>query len=284
LPDSDRDGIADASDACPSQAGPPSPDQGKNGCPLPPADSDHDGIADASDACPTEPGVGSRDAARNGCPLPPPDRDRDGVADAADACPDQAGIADPEPSRNGCPDRDRDHDGIANTADACPNDAGPASPDPRHNGCPKAILTGDRITILDQVKFKSASAHIEPGKDSVDVLMAVRQIMMDHPNVRQVRVEGHTDGVGDAARNRTLSAGRAQAVVKWLVDHGVERDRLTAEGFGPDRPIAPNDTPEGRRENRRVEFHLADAAAPTATTGGPGSDGVISATAPPPVR
>jgi OOP family OmpA-OmpF porin len=280
-PDSDRDGIADSSDACPQQAGPQSTDRAKNGCPLPPADGDHDGIADASDACPTEPGVTSKDAARNGCPLPPPDRDSDGVADASDACPEEAGIPDPDPTRNGCPDRDRDHDGIANTDDACPNDAGAASPDPKRNGCPKAILTGDQIKILDQVRFKSASVRIQPGKDSVEVLMAVRQILIDHPNVAKVRVEGHTDGVGDAARNRTLSAGRAQAVVKWLVDHGVERDRLTAEGFGPDRPIAPNNTPAGRRENRRVEFHLADPASPAATTGAPASDGALNATAPP---
>lgn len=281
-PDRDRDGIADASDACPDQAGPRSTDQTKNGCPLPPADGDHDGIADASDACPTEPGVASKDSARNGCPLPPPDRDSDGVADASDACPDEAGIPDPDPARNGCPDRDRDRDGIANGEDACPNDAGPASPDPKRNGCPKAILTGDQIKILDQVKFKSASARLQPGKDSVDVLMAVRQVMIDHPNVKKVRVEGHTDAVGDAARNRKLSASRAQAVVKWLVDHGVERDRLTAEGFGPDRPVALNTTPAGRRENRRVEFHLADTAAPAAAgTDLPASDGVMNATAAP---
>lgn len=280
-PDGDRDGIADASDACPKQAGPRSTDQTKNGCPLPPPDGDQDGIADASDACPTEPGVASKDAARNGCPLPPPDRDSDGVADASDACPDEAGTPDPDPTRNGCPDRDRDHDGIANSEDACPNDAGPANPDPKRNGCPKAILSGDQIRILDQVKFKSASVRIQPGKDSVEVLMAVRQVMIDHPNVKKVRVEGHTDGVGNAARNRALSAGRAQAVVKWLIEHGVERERLVAEGFGPDRPVAPNNTPAGRRENRRVEFHLADTDSPAATTSAPTSDGVLNATAPP---
>jgi len=263
--DGDRDGIADASDACPTQSGPASADPARNGCPLPPPpppDADKDGIADASDACPREPGVASADATKNGCPLPPPDRDSDGIADASDACPEEAGVADPDPTRNGCPDRDRDHDGIANSDDACPNDAGPASPDPKRNGCPKAIVTGNQIKILDQVKFKSASSRIQPGQESADVLMAVRAILVDQPNIKKIRVEGHTDSVGDAASNRKLSAGRAAAVVKWLVDHGVERDRLEAQGFGPDRPLAPNASPAGRKQNRRVEFHLVDVATP----------------------
>jgi len=263
--DGDRDGIADASDACPTQSGPASADPARNGYPLPPPpppDADKDGIADASDACPREPGVASADATKNGCPLPPPDRDSDGIADASDACPEEAGVADPDPTRNGCPDRDRDHDGIANSDDACPNDAGPASPDPKRNGCPKAIVTGNQIKILDQVKFKSASSRIQPGQESADVLMAVRAILVDQPNIKKIRVEGHTDSVGDAASNRKLSAGRAAAVVKWLVDHGVERDRLEAQGFGPDRPLAPNASPAGRKQNRRVEFHLVDVATP----------------------
>jgi len=259
--DRDGDGIADASDACPTKSGPASADPATNGCPLPPPDADKDGIADASDACPREPGVASADATKNGCPLPPPDRDGDGITDASDACPEEAGVADADPTRNGCPDRDRDHDGIANTEDACPNDAGPASPDPKRNGCPKAIVTGNQIKILDQVKFKSASSRILPGQESADVLMAVRAILVDQPNIKKVRVEGHTDSVGDARSNRKLSAGRAAAVVKWLVDHGIDRDRLEAQGFGPDRPIAPNVSPAGRRENRRVEFHLVDMAA-----------------------
>src|SRR5207247_8328657 len=135
------------------------------------------------------------------------DRDKDGVADATDACPDEAGVPDPDPSKNGCPDRDRDKDGIANADDACPDNAGPPSPDPKRNGCPKAIVKGNEIKILDQVRFKSASKRILPGKESADVLMAVRQILVDKPDIKKVRVEGHTDNVGNAASNRKLSRG-----------------------------------------------------------------------------
>ena len=94
-PDGDGDGVPDATDACPAQAGPPS----NNGCPptVTPPDGDGDGVPDASDACPTQAGPASND----GCPptVTPPDGDGDGVPDATDACPTQAGPA----SNSGCP-------------------------------------------------------------------------------------------------------------------------------------------------------------------------------------
>lgn len=109
-PDSDSDGIADKDDKCPDVAGLAN----LMGCP----DGDGDGIADGDDDCPTEAGL----AALNGCP----DGDGDGVADKDDKCPTEAGLA----SLMGCPDGDGD--GIADGDDACPAEAGPA----RTNGCP----------------------------------------------------------------------------------------------------------------------------------------------------
>jgi len=70
-----------------------------------------------------------------------------------------------------------------------------------------------------------------------------------------VRIEGHTDSTGDPARNLDLSRRRAEAVKKALVTQfGIAADRLTSEGFGDTKPIAANDNPQGRAENRRVEF------------------------------
>ena len=71
-----------------------------------------------------------------------------------------------------------------------------------------------------------------------------------------MRVEGHTDNAGTAAYNRVLSQHRAESVVTWLVKHGIDASRLGAKGFGPDRPIDDNSTDAGRRNNRRVEFHI----------------------------
>jgi OmpA-OmpF porin, OOP family len=262
--DTDGDGIEDKDDACPTQAGVKSDDPKKNGCPAaepPPADRDHDGILDKDDACPDVAGVKTDDPQTNGCPPAPPpplDTDGDGVLDKDDACPTVAGLKTQDPKTNGCPDPDRDKDGVPNDTDACPDEPGAPDPDPKKNGCPKAFVSQGQIKILDQVKFKTASAEIEKGKDSEDILQAVLKVMNDHPEIKKVRVEGHTDNRGDANMNKKLSTDRAASVVKWLVAHGVDKARLTSAGFGKDKPIDDNNTEDGRRNNRRVEFHIEE--------------------------
>jgi outer membrane protein OmpA-like peptidoglycan-associated protein len=285
--DRDGDGVNDREDACPGVPGVADPDPAKNGCPARPTDRDHDGILDREDACVDVPGIRTSDPKTNGCP--PSDRDHDGIVDAQDACPDLKGppnstpalngcpdsdgdgVFDPvdacvhvpgmktgDPKTNGCPDPDRDKDGIENAKDACPDEPGKPDPDPKRNGCPKAFVQEGQIKILDQVKFKTNSAEIV-GKDSEDVLQAVQSVLAAHPQIKKVRVEGHTDSTGSAPLNRKLSAARAASVVKWLTSHGVDASRLTSAGFGPDKPIDDNKTEEGRRNNRRVEFHIEES-------------------------
>ena len=256
-PDRDHDDIVDTEDACPDVAGVKTDDPKTNGCPP---DRDHDGIADADDACPDVAGVKTDDPKTNGCP---PDRDHDGVLDNADACPDVPGLKTDDPKTNGCPDPDRDKDGILNETDACPDAAGPKNADPKKNGCPQAYIQAGQIKIRDQVKFATGSAAIVPGKDSEEVLDAVLKILSDHADIKQLRVEGHTDNVGTAAFNRVLSQHRAETVMKWLVKHGIAGARLTAQGFGPDRPIDDNALDSGRRNNRRVEFHIVGEDSPS---------------------
>jgi OOP family OmpA-OmpF porin len=224
--------------------------------PPPPPDRDHDGIIDSDDACPDVPGVKTDDPKTNGCP---PDRDHDGILDADDACPDVPGVKTSDPKTNGCPpDPDRDKDGIPNEQDACPDTPGPKNADPKKNGCPEAAIVGKQIVILEQVKFATGSAKILPASDTV--LNAVLQVLTQHPEIKSLHIEGHTDNVGAAAMNKSLSTKRAAAVVDWLVKHGVDATRLSSEGFGMERPIDTNDSPVGRQNNRRVEFHIDDAA------------------------
>ena len=218
--------------------------------PPPPADRDLDGILDKVDACPDTAGVPSQDPKLHGCP--PPDRDKDGVLDSVDACPDDPGAANDDPQKNGCPDRDKDQ--IIDKVDACPDQPGPPDPDAKKNGCPAARIEGKEIKIIEQVKFATASAKLLPESDSI--LQAVLAIMKDHPEITKLSVEGHTDNKGARALNVTLSKNRAASVVKWLTGHGVAASRLSSEGFGPDRPLASNDTDQGRQDNRRVEFHI----------------------------
>jgi outer membrane protein OmpA-like peptidoglycan-associated protein len=258
--DRDGDGFTDTEDACPDEPGVSAGDPSQNGCPPAQADRDRDNVPDSVDACPDQPGVASTNPAANGCPPPPPDADKDGILDADDACPNEAGVANADRARNGCPaPKDTDGDGVLDPEDACPTDAGPTDSDPKRNGCPKAFVQGTQIKILDQVKFQTNKANILPGKESEDVLLAVQAVLTQHNEIRAVRIEGHTDNTGAAEHNRELSKQRAQAVLDWLVKHGIEASRLKAEGFGPDRPIDANATDEGRRNNRRVEFQIAAA-------------------------
>ncbi|HVE87721.1 MAG TPA: OmpA family protein, partial [Myxococcales bacterium] len=79
--------------------------------------------------------------------------------------------------------------------------------------------------------------------------------------IRRVQIQGHSDSVGAPAANREISGRRAEAVRKHLIEvNGVEPDRLEAIGYGPDKSVASNDTPEGRAQNRRVEFVITERA------------------------
>ena len=260
--DRDRDGIADNRDACPDHPGPAHADARGHGCPPaaatpppPPPDRDGDGIPDAEDACPDVKGVKTDDPKTNGCPPPPPDRDGDGIPDAEDACPDVKGVKTNDPKTNGCPPNpDRDGDGIPNEEDACPDAPGPKNADPKKNGCPAAAVVGNQIVIMEQVKFATGSAVIL--KESETILNAVLKVLNDHPEIKKVRIEGHTDNVGPAGYNKQLSTSRAASVMTWLVKHGIDKSRLSSQGFGMEKPIDDNKTEAGRKNNRRVEFHI----------------------------
>jgi outer membrane protein OmpA-like peptidoglycan-associated protein len=246
--DRDGDGIIDLEDACPDVKGVANSDPKKNGCPP---DRDGDGIFDPDDACPDVKGVASDDPKKNGCPS---DRDGDGIIDDEDACPDVKGVASKDPKKNGCPP-DRDGDGILDVDDACPDVKGVANEDPKKNGCPLVQVTDKSLMILQQVQFETASDVILPESDAL--LTDVASVLKDHPEIEKVEVQGHTDNKGAAAYNKNLSRRRAASVVKWLTTRGgIDAKRLTSNGYGMAKPIADNNTDEGRGKNRRVEFKI----------------------------
>lgn len=86
----------------------------------------------------------------------------------------------------------------------------------------------------------------------------VAQVLSAHPEIKRVNIEGHTDNVGDAAKNKDLSDRRAKAVVKYLASKGVDAARLNGVGFGAERPVADNATDAGRANNRRVDFVIVN--------------------------
>jgi len=116
------------------------------------------------------------------------------------------------------------------------------------------------VKITEQVKFKTASADILA--ESEPVLRAIALIFKEHPEITKARVEGHTDNKGAAAYNKDLSKKRASSVATWLIRAGIDKGRLTSEGFGLEKPIDTNATDEGRQNNRRVEIHIVDMKKP----------------------
>ena len=126
-------------------------------------------------------------------------------------------------------------------------------------GCPAAkkqlvVLTAEKLKILDKVYFDTGRASIQ--KRSFALLDNVAQVLVVHPEIPLVQIEGHTDNTGVAEKNRKLSQERADAVKSYLAKKGVADGRLRAVGFGQDKPAESNETPAGRDNNRRVEFNL----------------------------
>ena len=112
------------------------------------------------------------------------------------------------------------------------------------------------IIIRRQVNFATDSADILP--DSSILLGEIADALLRNPGIRRVEIQGHTDSNGDDAHNLDLSQRRADAVRTWLIENGVEADRLTATGYGETRPLVPNITAGNRARNRRVQFIITE--------------------------
>jgi OOP family OmpA-OmpF porin len=116
----------------------------------------------------------------------------------------------------------------------------------------KAKLVGNKIEITEKVMFDFNQATIKV--ESHSLLADVAKVISEHKGIKKIRVEGHTDSDGEDAYNKKLSQQRADAVKSFLVKAGIGGNLLQAVGYGEEKPIAANDTEEGKDKNRRVEF------------------------------
>jgi len=225
--DSDGDGVPDHKDKCPGTL--PGVKVDINGCPL---DSDGDGVPDHRDKCPgTPPGV---KVDINGCPL---DSDGDGVPDHKDKCPNTpAGV---KVDTSGCP-LDSDGDGVYDYLDKCP-------------GTPKGATVNERgcWAFGGNVFFDVDKWNIKP--EAYSLVSEAANILKENPEMR-IEIQGHTDSTGPEAYNQTLSEKRANAIMEYLVNKGIDSGRLEVKGYGESDPIGSNETAEGRQKNRRVRF------------------------------
>ncbi|MDB4306889.1 OmpA family protein [Flavobacteriaceae bacterium] len=229
-PDSDNDGIQDKEDACPLLAG----TAALKGCP----DTDGDGIADHEDLCPEVAGL----LTMSGCP----DSDSDGVSDAEDECPETSGSLE----NKGCPWPDTDGDGVFDKDDLCPDTEGTTSND----GCPE--ISSEIIETLNKFGAKinfMADSDLILGRKTRAVLDDIKNVLMANPE-GHLLIEGYASEEGSEEYNQNLSFRRAEAVRDYLVKLGVDQRRLEVLGFGEINPIGDNSKPEGRAENRRVQF------------------------------
>lgn len=112
----------------------------------------------------------------------------------------------------------------------------------------------NELVGLEPIQFDVAQASIRA--ESLPTIDQAAEVLNGAPD-GSVTIEGHTDNDGDSAANLTLSQGRAQAVLDALVERGVDPGRLTPEGFGETEPVGDNGTPEGRQQNRRIEFRVS---------------------------
>lgn len=170
------------------------------------------------------------------------DIDGDGVLDVDDFCPTIKGVS----SANGCPDADGDN--VYDFVDKCKNSAGLAI----DGGCPVISKeTKEKLKAAEGIQFDNGKATII--KKSLTNLDNVAKIMLANPSYN-LMINGHTDNVGDPAKNLKLSEDRTKAVKAYLMGKGVAENRMTATGYGDTQPKTSNATAKGKAANRRVEF------------------------------
>ncbi|MEM9696070.1 MAG: OmpA family protein, partial [Myxococcota bacterium] len=198
------------------------------------------------------------------------DRDGDGIPDDEDACPDTPEDRDGYEDSDGCPEEDpppepevldRDRDGVTDVDDKCPDEKETINGIDDDDGCPdegaaKVVRKATKLEVLENIEFATGSAAIRPT--SFGILDQVAQLLRANPDIKKVRIEGHTDSRGSRMMNIQLSQARANSVKQYLVRKGITSDRLVAKGFGPDQPLVEETDDAAMQRNRRVEFIIVE--------------------------
>lgn len=163
-------------------------------------------------------------------------------------------IIPPEPEKETLLDSTKKND--ADKSDADKSDEAALAAKPATSGTPRVEVLQDEIILGEDILFDTGQATIQ--KQSEKILDEVADTLVKHSEIRRVEVRGHTDFRGTLARNMLLGEQRAQAVRNALLRRSVNPERLIAKGYGPNEPVAPNTTAEGRKKNRRVEFKIVE--------------------------
>ena len=239
-------------------------------------DRDGDGIADKLDKAPDDPE--DYDGFEDSDGVPDPDNDQDGIVDKLDQAPGTD-----ETVKNGINTKEtyngyKDDDGVPDEVPAVkpapkpepkpepkvepkpepkvePKPEPKVEPKPEPKPEPKIEFKKEVNLVLKGVNFKTGSSELT--SDAGMVLDEVVASLKENPQVK-LEIGGHTDNVGSAVSNQSLSQKRANAVMNYLISKGIDAGRLSAKGYGMTQPISDNNTPDGRAKNRRIEFKVVD--------------------------
>jgi len=180
------------------------------------------------------------------------DNDNDTISDAKDTCPGTVSGA--EVGQDGC-ELDKDGDKIVDRLDLCPDTLDQSEINPF--GCSEGAPI-----VLSGIYFSGGNTDLSPASRSyLEKVVAILDLFKDI----RFEVAGHTDNIGETDRNLTVSKKRAEAVSNYLIEAGIEADRIVTVGHGPDNPVTDNTTIEGRAANRRVELKIIPPNAPSTT-------------------
>ncbi|HUS64151.1 MAG TPA: OmpA family protein [Kofleriaceae bacterium] len=253
-PDNDRDQILDKDDKCPNEPETRNGYEDDDGCPdTVDLDRDGDRIPDRLDKCPDDPEDFDHFEDDDGCP--DPDNDKDRILDIDDLCPNDPEDRDQFEDEDGCPDPDNDKDRILDKDDKCPNQPEIYNGVEDEDGCPdkgRTLVRKGRVQLMDPIHFETAKAVIRPI--SFPILNALTATLKGNPQIKLIEVQGHADERGDDDYNMRLTEDRAQAVKQYLLDHGLEAERIKAHGYGETKPVCRARGDACWSRNRRVEF------------------------------
>lgn len=135
----------------------------------------------------------------------------------------------------------------------------PPPPDPvvEEDPPPTGItVTDSKVEIDQKIAFQSWKAEILD--ESTSILDEIARVLQENPKITRIEIQGHTAEAPNRRRLMKLSKQRAEAVRAYLIQQGIDPQRLSAKGYGATRPIADNESPEGREQNRRVEFVILE--------------------------
>ena len=121
---------------------------------------------------------------------------------------------------------------------------------------PRVEVRDNKIEIHEKIQFDFDKATIKDA--STSLMTEIADVIKKNPQIKKIRIEGHASSEGNAQHNKQLSDDRAKSVMTWLTGHGIPAAELASQGFGSDKPIADNNTEEGREQNRRVEFTILE--------------------------